>query len=164
MIKPENFSIENYLKFSGKNKAANKLELKLVRSWPPSEEFRKTFKEEHNLYTKYQTIIHKDKPSECAENQFQRFLCTSPLMHLSYNGPLKKLKPSDITSRSDIDHDIIGDVNSLGYGSFHQQYILNGKIIAVGVIDILNDCVSSVYFFYDPDYQFLNMGTYSALR
>ena len=50
-----------------------------------------------------------------------------------------------------------------GYGSFHQHYILDGKIIAVGVIDILPCCVSSVYFYYDPEYSFLTLGTYSAL-
>jgi len=51
-----------------------------------------------------------------------------------------------------------------GYGSFHQHYILDDKIIAVGVIDILPYCVSSVYFYYDPEYAFLTVGTYSALR
>lgn len=51
-----------------------------------------------------------------------------------------------------------------GYGSFHQLYILDGKVIAVGVIDILPKCVSSVYLYYDPDYSFLSLGTYSALR
>lgn len=51
-----------------------------------------------------------------------------------------------------------------GYGSFHQQYWLDDKLIAVAVIDILPSCVSSVYFFYDPDYSFLSLGTYSSLR
>ena len=51
-----------------------------------------------------------------------------------------------------------------GYGSFHQQYWLDGVLIAVGVIDILPECVSSVYFFYDPDYSFLSLGTYASLR
>ncbi|KAI5753814.1 hypothetical protein M8J77_003543 [Diaphorina citri] len=51
-----------------------------------------------------------------------------------------------------------------GYGSFHQQYWLDGRLIAVGVIDILPLCVSSVYFFYDPDYSWLSLGTLSSLR
>ena len=58
----------------------------------------------------------------------------------------------------------LADLRGIGYGSFHHQYRLNGKLIAVGVVDILNTCVSSVYFFYDPDYHFLNLGTYSAMR
>lgn len=51
-----------------------------------------------------------------------------------------------------------------GFGSFHYQYYLDGILIAVGVIDILPECVSSVYFFYDPDYSFLSLGTYASLR
>jgi arginyl-tRNA---protein transferase len=34
----------------------------------------------------------------------------------------------------------------------------------VGVIDILPECVSSVYFYYDPEYSFLSLGTYASLR
>ncbi|KAI8433119.1 LOW QUALITY PROTEIN: hypothetical protein MSG28_013969 [Choristoneura fumiferana] len=49
-----------------------------------------------------------------------------------------------------------------GYGSFHQQYWLDGKLIAVGVIDILPNV--SLYFFYDPKYTNLTLGTYGALR
>ena len=36
--------------------------------------------------------------------------------------------------------------------------------VAVGVIDILPNCVSSVYLYYDPDFGHLSLGTYSALR
>uniref|UniRef100_A0A1I8FG51 ATE_C domain-containing protein n=1 Tax=Macrostomum lignano TaxID=282301 RepID=A0A1I8FG51_9PLAT len=38
------------------------------------------------------------------------------------------------------------------------------RLIMVGVVDILPDCTSSVYVFYDPDYAWLNLGTYAALR
>ncbi|XP_074089599.1 arginyl-tRNA--protein transferase 1 isoform X18 [Macrotis lagotis] len=81
-------------------------------------------------------------PEDAAHRlEFTRFLCTSPLeMENPPNGP------------------------DYGYGSFHQQYWLDGKIIAVGVIDVLPYCVSSVYLYYDPDYSFLSLGVYSALR
>nr|XP_037281433.1 arginyl-tRNA--protein transferase 1-like isoform X4 [Rhipicephalus microplus] len=49
-------------------------------------------------------------------------------------------------------------------GSFHQQYWLDGRLIAVGVIDVLPTCLSSVYLYYDPDYSFLSLGTYASLR
>ncbi|XP_037578352.1 arginyl-tRNA--protein transferase 1 isoform X3 [Dermacentor silvarum] len=49
-------------------------------------------------------------------------------------------------------------------GSFHQQYWLDGNLIAVGVIDILPTCLSSVYLYYNPDYSFLSLGTYASLR
>ncbi|XP_033005401.1 arginyl-tRNA--protein transferase 1 isoform X4 [Lacerta agilis] len=73
--------------------------------------------------------------------EFTRFLCESPLEAENLpNGP------------------------DCGYGSFHQQYWFDGKIIAVGVIDILPKSVSSVYLYYDPDYSSLSLGVYSALR
>ncbi len=53
-------------------------------------------------------------------------------------------------------------VPECGYGSFHQQYRLDGKLIAVGVVDILPLCLSSVYFFYDPDYSNFSLGIYSG--
>jgi arginine-tRNA-protein transferase len=51
-----------------------------------------------------------------------------------------------------------------GFGSFHYQYYLDGELIAVGVIDILPECLSSVYFYYNPEYNFLTLGTYASLR
>merc|ERR1712059_95214 len=50
-----------------------------------------------------------------------------------------------------------------GLGSFHQHYLLDGRIIAVGVVDILPHSVSSVYLYYDPDYRFLSLGTLTSL-
>jgi arginine-tRNA-protein transferase len=32
----------------------------------------------------------------------------------------------------------------LGYGSFHQKYYLDDKLVAVGVIDILPNCLVSL--------------------
>ena len=154
--------LERYLDIDN-SAAANKLEIKIVRSWPASKEFEEALAEEHKLYTKYQTSVHRDSPLECSMSQFKRFLCTSPLMRSSYSGPLTHIDVArsgyDLVSRS-----IAGDISALDYGSFHQQYRINGKLVGVGVIDILSDCVSSVYFFYDPEYGFLNLGTYSALR
>uniref|UniRef100_A0A2K5R0H7 Arginyl-tRNA--protein transferase 1 n=1 Tax=Cebus imitator TaxID=2715852 RepID=A0A2K5R0H7_CEBIM len=104
-------------------------------------EFKSSFSQSFSLYVKYQVAIHQDPPDECGKTEFTRFLCTSPLeAETPPNGP------------------------DCGYGSFHQQYWLDGKIIAVGVIDILPNCVSSVYLYYDPDYSFLSLGVYSALR
>ncbi|KAH8418405.1 hypothetical protein KR222_008866 [Zaprionus bogoriensis] len=93
------------------------------------------------LYRKYQIAIHNDNPARLTLASMQRFLVKSPLKHE---------KPEDGPD--------------MGYGSFHQQYWLDGQLIAVGVIDILPGSVSSVYFFYDPDYSFLSLGTYGSLR
>ncbi|KAL4233849.1 Arginyl-tRNA--protein transferase 1 [Mactra antiquata] len=120
---------------------AHKLEVRLVRSSPKSQLFEDTLKETHEVYHKYQVKIHGDAPDKPSMRQFTRFLIDSPLEEEHPGGTLP-----------------------LKYGSFHHQYILDGKIICVGVIDILPSLVSSKYLYYDPDYYFLSLGTYSALR
>ena len=41
---------------------------------------------------------------------------------------------------------------------------IDGEVAIVGVIDILDSSLSSVYLFYDPKWEFLSPGTVSALR
>ncbi|XP_045147569.1 arginyl-tRNA--protein transferase 1 isoform X3 [Echinops telfairi] len=134
-------SLEDLMFDSLPEDAAHKLEVRVVRSSPPSAQFKATFQESYQIYKRYQMIVHKDPSDKPTMSQFTRFLCSSPL---------EVEKPPDGPE--------------CGYGSFHQQYWLDGKIIAVGVIDILPSCVSSVYLYYDPDYSFLSLGVYSALR
>ncbi|KAJ8927850.1 hypothetical protein NQ314_019652, partial [Rhamnusium bicolor] len=100
------------------------------------------FKTSSKLFRTYQTKIHSEAVDECDEEQFFNFLVQSPLKPVKFP------------------HGVDGP----GYGSFHQQYWINDKLVAVGVIDILPRCVSSVYFFYDPDYRNLTLGTYGSLR
>jgi len=42
--------------------------------------------------------------------------------------------------------------------------LIDGKLVAVGVVDILPRCLSSKYMFWDPDLAFLSLGKYSALE
>ena len=42
-------------------------------------------------------------------------------------------------------------------------YIIEGKLVGVDLIDVLDDGISSIYFYYDPDYANLSLGTYSLL-
>ena len=42
-------------------------------------------------------------------------------------------------------------------------YIKDDVLIGVDLIDILDDGVSSIYFYYDPDFPELSLGTYSLL-
>ena len=37
-------------------------------------------------------------------------------------------------------------------------YMMDGKLIAFSLIDILPGCVSSVYFVWDPDYAWASLG------
>jgi arginyl-tRNA--protein-N-Asp/Glu arginylyltransferase len=43
------------------------------------------------------------------------------------------------------------DLRAHGYGAFHHRYYLDGVLVAVGVVDVLPACLSSVYVFYDPE-------------
>lgn len=51
-----------------------------------------------------------------------------------------------------------------GFGSFHQQYRVDGRLVAVGVVDVLPLCLSSKYFFWEPSLRALALGKLSALR
>ena len=42
-------------------------------------------------------------------------------------------------------------------------YIIDDKLVGVDLIDILDDGISSIYFYYDPDYARLSLGTFSLL-
>jgi len=51
----------------------------------------------------------------------------------------------------------------LEMGCYHMKYYLNGKLISIGVVDIFEDCLSSVYYFYDPDYKKYSIGIVGSL-
>ncbi|XP_032662853.1 arginyl-tRNA--protein transferase 1 isoform X5 [Odontomachus brunneus] len=119
------------------------LQIKLVRVM--SDEFLTTLDASASVYKKYQMAIHGDSPEECDRKSFFNFLVKSPLQPWISESGTPGIPPQ-------------------GYGSFHEQYWLNNELIAVGVIDILPSCVSSVYFFYDPAYSQLSLGTFSSLR
>uniref|UniRef100_A0A0B7ANR0 Arginyl-tRNA--protein transferase 1 n=2 Tax=Arion vulgaris TaxID=1028688 RepID=A0A0B7ANR0_9EUPU len=117
---------------------AHKLEIVLCRTAPESLHSRLSFHESYAIYRKYQMAVHND---ECDKFGFKNFLVDSPLEEKYEENGLPE-----------------------GYGSFHHHYLLDGKLIAVGVLDILPASISSVYLYYDPDYSFMGLGVYSALR
>jgi len=48
-------------------------------------------------------------------------------------------------------------------GCYHMKYYLSGKLIAVSVIDILDNGLSSTYFFYNPSLKHYRLGVVSTL-
>jgi len=96
---------------------------------------------EFELFKKYQTIHHND--TDVSIKSFKRFLCDSPLVHVS-----REECPT---------------APECGYGSFHQQYWVDDRLIAVGVVDVLPKCLSSKYFFWDPSMAKLSLGTLASL-
>ncbi|XP_067156431.1 arginyl-tRNA--protein transferase 1 isoform X1 [Apteryx mantelli] len=177
-------TVEDFIFASLPDDAAHKLEVRLVRSSPPSSQFEATFQESYQVYKRYQMVIHKDPPDKPTINQvrlvpvsfedpqFKSSFSQSAALFAKYQMAIHKDAPSDCDENeftrflcdSPLEAENLPNGPDCGYGSFHQQYWLDGKIIAVGVIDILPYCVSSVYLYYDPDYSFLSLGVYSALR
>lgn len=105
--------------------------------------------EEYELYKRYQLRVHNDEPESISKTSYKRFLVDTPLI--------------EVLPSSDGDDDD-ENVPPCGFGSYHQQYRFDGRLIAVGVIDILPKCLSSKYLFWDPDLASLSLGNYSALQ
>lgn len=103
--------------------------------------------ERFELYKKYQIAVHKDDPESLKEKSFTRFLVQSPLT-AGARGTSQSSTPETQPQ----------------WGTFHQLYRLNGRLVAVGVVDQLPIGLSSVYFFYDPNERHLVLGKYSALK
>lgn len=99
--------------------------------------------EKYICYENYQRLVHKDDPDDIDRDSFKRFLCDSPLRQTSMKSPTGQESP---------------------LGSFHQCYRLDGKLVAVGVLDLLPSCVSGVYFFYHESISMWSPGKLSALR
>lgn len=97
--------------------------------------------ESFEVYKEYQISIHHDDPNSLSKAGYSNFLCGKNLI---------AEKPSAQCP--------------LGLGNFHQLHRIDGKLIAVGVLDFLPSGVSSVYFFYSPKYQNLSLGVISALK
>jgi arginine-tRNA-protein transferase len=98
--------------------------------------------EKYELFKNYQQNVHKEKPNEISQSGFKRFLCESPL----------KLTSRKVDGKDQL------------LGSYHQCYRLDGRLIAMGVLDLLPQCVSGVYMLYHSDYEQWQFGKLSALR
>ncbi|KAI9467214.1 arginine-tRNA-protein transferase [Lactarius psammicola] len=93
----------------------------------------------------FEKHIHK-KPEKKSEG-FKRFLVETPLQREPI--PYPSTPPARLPSH---------------YGSYHQLYRLDGKLVGMGVIDILPSCVSSVYFMWEKEYEKFSLGKLSALQ
>ena len=114
----------------------------------PSHDFNVTLEpdsfteEKYSLFENYQRIVHHEPPNRISKSGFKNFLCSSPLSRSieKFDGRERRL------------------------GSYHQCYWLDGKLVAIGVLDLLPDCVSAVYFLYHESVYQHNFGKLGALR
>lgn len=53
-----------------------------------------------------------------------------------------------------------------GYNDFGLEflYFCKGKLVGVDLVDEVSDGLSSIYFFYDPDFAYLSLGRYSIYQ
>ena len=49
-------------------------------------------------------------------------------------------------------------------GGYHMYHKIDGKVVAVGVIDLLNTTFVSCYLIRDPDYSNLRLGVVTAIK
>ena len=100
------------------------------------------------------------------KNQLKRFLCNSPLYDPEKE-PAKRDAPSLWNSKAidDTFHTFKDEgVYPEAYGTYHFYHRIDGKLVAVGVIDITKTFFNSAYFIYDPEYMFLSLGVVGAIR
>ena len=111
-------------------------------------------KERLKIYQKYQINIHKDPLDEITEERYNDAWGQSNLID---NIGIKL--PNDLNKK--VKHP---EMYPKKYGTYNFIHRIDGKIVAVGIWDILPTCLSSVYLYYDTDYQFLDLGVFTAIR
>ncbi|TEA16056.1 Arginyl-tRNA--protein transferase 1 [Colletotrichum sidae] len=99
--------------------------------------------EKYCVYENYQRVVHKESSSDITRHGFRRFLCESPVQRKSMT---------------------TADGKQLKLGSYHQCYRLEGKLVAIGVLDLLPQCVSAVYFLYHESIHKYAPGKLGAIR
>ncbi|KAN0064434.1 Arginyl-tRNA--protein transferase 1 [Thecaphora frezii] len=120
--------------------------------------------EKYALFRKYQAKIHGEAEDKISPRKgWERFLVDTNLTPLwPTNGEALDDRQTAAWRDEVVDPD--DPQQEIPYGCYHHEYRLDGQLIAVGVLDILPDCVSSVYLFYDPDFGHLEVGKISTLR
>ncbi|PCH41274.1 hypothetical protein WOLCODRAFT_100182 [Wolfiporia cocos MD-104 SS10] len=108
------------------------------------------------------------EPSSFTEEKFALYQCYQKEIHLeddkSTSDFIRFLVETPLHREAIAYFDHAPDHLPREYGSYHQMYRLDGKLIAMGVIDILPNCVSSVYFMYEKKWERFSLGKLSALR
>ncbi len=107
--------------------------------------------EAHALYYKHCTLrFPKKTESSKGESVFRTFFCTPAI--------------EEQTLISQIPSPENEPPKTLNIGHFHMKYYYEGKLIALGVLDIVPTGMQSIYFLFDPDYDHLSLGTIGVIK
>lgn len=127
--------------------------------------------EEHRMMLAYQEAIHHEKREDWTFDRFHEFLVETPLITVPIKDRdyVKEFQQASGSFCKQVVNNpesfILAKPTQLPtcYGTYHCCYYIDGALAAVGVLDFLPGCLTTVYFFYDPKFAHLNLGTYSAL-
>jgi len=122
-------------------------------------------------------MLQREYPNVSAERlqqivqsygSFFQFLVESPfkVLDASCTATITKT-PAFSTANKTPDNSVAdSDVVRLPSGTYHQQYRVAGMLVAVGVVDILHQGLSSVYLFYHPQFahDLVPLGKYAILQ
>ena len=116
------------------------------------------------MYQRYEMAVHK---KERDRDQARRFVCSSPV----YDSNDPASNSSRIQRPAAYNFEGVDEGREFkdegiypGLGSFHFYHRIDGKLVAMGVVDITKTVLNSQYFIYDPDYSFLCMGVVGAIH
>ena len=144
---------DEILPFTSSSPMKHKYTVQLVRAVFSKKSFE--------VFQKYEASIHKKIDKQ--RSGYERFLCQSPL----YDHNSKLAEDSFSPHINDPDNSRTSEhvgTYPPSFGSYHMLHFIDGELMMVGVLDYTVNCLSSVYLFYDPKWEFLSPGTLSALR
>ena len=115
------------------------------------------------LYKRYELHVHK---KERQKANLRRFLCNSPLYDSEKEAHIRESPMWFKTTNVDKHMHTWQDegIYPEAMGTYHMYHRIDGKLVAVGVLDICKRFMNSAYFLYDPDYMFLSLGVVGAIR
>lgn len=107
--------------------------------------------------------VHK---KERLKANLVRFLCNSPLYDSEKEPHVANTPMWFKTTNVDQNMHVFEDegIYPDAMGTYHMYHRIDGKLVAIGVIDICKRFFNSAYFIYDPDYKHLNLGVMGAIR
>ncbi|TNV81128.1 hypothetical protein FGO68_gene1509 [Halteria grandinella] len=112
------------------------------------------------LGVKYESSIHKRETVD--ESFIQSFYCDIPIYNPQNESDAQH--PCEPEAVGIDRHRVFKDEGVYpGEGSYHMYHRIDGKLIAVGIIDLTSEILNSAYFIYDPEYRFLNIGVVGAI-
>lgn len=104
------------------------------------------------------------------KNSFTNAMISSPILdeeHMNlYQKYHKFMQQKRDWKYYDLDFRKYYDLYVAGCGEFGKEisYYVDEKLVGVDLIDILNDGISAVYCYYDPDFSQLSLGRFSLYR